>query len=838
MLRCLLAVILLFNLEACSALHGRDEAADWSGYDALPARVAYPPEGALSDLGVATVVSRVVEPATDWYVAQYGPGGITPYVTPGLESGEAGEVRNPESELLAWVGRSEGHTLVVLGQDDLGGEGLLAHLVHRLGTAAVERRGGPVPLLVEMCQLLDSSERGRPHSRVELAMRALERRTGTRPDPGAVAADLRARALVLVVTDFDRLAEWVGPAAALSVFQGLRSGPGKLVMRARPTWFRSARRQELELVGPVEGTVGREGGRERDRGTGEADPAWLVLTPLSRDALSGAVARLRPEGPGFDVLARYSTLVELARRPGLTSIILDILEDPLLLEDVIADPQLFRIHESWTRWEMEQRLGEGRVSLVEAAEQALTHLAGRIYDTGRLRLHPTGAKEKALLEAQVAGPLCAPDAFLDCGEFGYRFRQGRWLDYFAARSLRDQVVREGRVDPQALQEVLGRRRPGAGTMAMLAVTLSSIPDLDTALLQTLSLEAARHCRAGTLSGGGPAHATEAVLRLRYLREGIVHPDGSLPAGAADRVTPILAAHRNVQDFWRRAFSREEARLHREGRAQLEKFLASRQGRRYRPLSSHRLLLRDTNGVDWAFVPAGCGIVGSYFSPDEEPVRWSQVTKPFLLAIKPVTNRDFKSFVEDGGYSPHPPWLSAPWARFLASWREDSGQLSTYPEGHADYPVVNVSWLDVQAYLAWRSRRDGVATNLPAADEWEYAARGGLGRLYPWGDLFDPARCNSAEGARWQVSAVGSFAGSGAGPFGNLDLAGNVWEWTATPFTPAGGAPPPDAQTLVGGGWRSTGPEVRSSRRLMGVTMGRYDVVGFRLKRDLEASARD
>ncbi len=216
------------------------------------------------------------------------------------------------------------------------------------------------------------------------------------------------------------------------------------------------------------------------------------------------------------------------------------------------------------------------------------------------------------------------------------------------------------------------------------------------------------------------------------------------------------------------------------------------------------------------------------------MRWVRFDHPFLLAARTITNRDFKQFVDVGDYHPHPPWIATRWARYLAGWNLDAaGRPMTYPEGHAAYPVVNVSWRDAQAYLAWRSRRDGVATTLPSANAWEYAARGTLGRLYPWGDVFEPGRCNSAEGARWQVSPAGSFAGKGAGPFGNLDMAGNVWEWTASRFLGWEPDDRSDARTLMGGGWRSSGAEVRSSRRLRGVPVGRYDVVGFRLYREFE-----
>jgi formylglycine-generating enzyme required for sulfatase activity len=100
----------------------------------------------------------------------------------------------------------------------------------------------------------------------------------------------------------------------------------------------------------------------------------------------------------------------------------------------------------------------------------------------------------------------------------------------------------------------------------------------------------------------------------------------------------------------------------------------------------------------------------------------------------------------------------------------------------DCPVVCVAWRDALAYAAWLAGLTGQGWRVPTEAEWEKAARGTDGRIYPWGDDWEPRLANTSDGGPMGVLPVGSYP-TGASPCGALDMAGTVWEWTSSLYEP-------------------------------------------------------
>jgi len=233
------------------------------------------------------------------------------------------------------------------------------------------------------------------------------------------------------------------------------------------------------------------------------------------------------------------------------------------------------------------------------------------------------------------------------------------------------------------------------------------------------------------------------------------------------------------------------------------------------------------------IPAGEFLMGSDPSVDkdalgnEQPLH-SLYLPDYYMAKTPVTNAQYAAFVQSTGHRQPDHW-------------EDRKP----PRGKEDHPVVYVHWHEAMAYCRWLSEVTGKPYCLPSEAEWEKGARGNDGRIYPWGNQWDTERCNSEEGGKRDTTPVGAYP-QGASPYGLLDMAGNVGEWTRSllisleasfeyPYDPADGRENlniPGVTSVVrvvrGGAFYADHRYMRCAFRSNGTPYFRYKSRGFRV----------
>jgi formylglycine-generating enzyme required for sulfatase activity len=163
--------------------------------------------------------------------------------------------------------------------------------------------------------------------------------------------------------------------------------------------------------------------------------------------------------------------------------------------------------------------------------------------------------------------------------------------------------------------------------------------------------------------------------------------------------------------------------------------------------------------------------------------------------------------------------------------------------HPDHPVVCVSWDDAHFYTTWLAKTTRQLWRLPSVAEWEKAARGADGRLYPWGDTFDKARCNTDESGIKTTTPVGSYP-TGESPYHAQDMAGNVWEWTSSLYQPypyrkndgRENFDSTDNRVLRGSSWLNDSQYARVAYRYSRRAVSLNGVVGVRLVLAVPGSA--
>lgn len=255
-----------------------------------------------------------------------------------------------------------------------------------------------------------------------------------------------------------------------------------------------------------------------------------------------------------------------------------------------------------------------------------------------------------------------------------------------------------------------------------------------------------------------------------------------------------------------------------------------------PMSLYNLGYRgySVNGVECVLpplclVPAGVFTMGSdktrdLEARDDETPQYPVEVDDFAIGQHPVTVAEYACAVRAKAVREPQTWE---YRAIKLDWPKQ--------QTHPDHPVVCVSWHDVVAYATWLAKTTGQPWRLPSEAEWEKAARGADGRIYPWGDTFDKARCNTSAGRVGTTTPVGSYP-SGESPYHVQDMTGNAWEWTSSlyllyPYRKNDGREnldPTDNRVLRGGSWGNYQQSARVARRGHRQPDDLDDTFGFRL----------
>ena len=229
-------------------------------------------------------------------------------------------------------------------------------------------------------------------------------------------------------------------------------------------------------------------------------------------------------------------------------------------------------------------------------------------------------------------------------------------------------------------------------------------------------------------------------------------------------------------------------------------------------------------LQWCDVPHGAVTISSIVGADEDFGEVTEQVDNFVMSKFPVTNAQFAIFAEaEDGYG-NPRWWD--FSQHAQRWFNlGKGAAKSRFSGDAR-PRENVNWYEAMAFSNWLSNLLGMKISLPTIAQWQRAAKGDDDRYFPWGDEYDEEHCNTLETGLKTTTPVDRYQ-MGASPYGILDMAGNVWEWTMNTAA-AAEAGRDSRRAVAGGSFVSPCDRAHTTFRYYLDPRVRYSSIGVRL----------
>jgi formylglycine-generating enzyme required for sulfatase activity len=215
-----------------------------------------------------------------------------------------------------------------------------------------------------------------------------------------------------------------------------------------------------------------------------------------------------------------------------------------------------------------------------------------------------------------------------------------------------------------------------------------------------------------------------------------------------------------------------------------------------------------------YIAGGEFLMGNNAGDEYEKPAHKVAVGPFYVDVTEVTCEEYLKF------------LTATLRHNPSNWTKQTCQPNAGRQ-----PVTGVDWTDAKSYADWAHKR------LPTEEEWEFAARGVPGSLYPWGNEWRSNSANAGDSSAQRLMDVGSYP-NGKTSSGVMDLIGNAWEWTASDVVVYRGGSlsspiPQDVKVVRGGSWQAGKQATSTYRGYLHITNAKdYSATGFRCVKDI------